>query len=49
MTTDTYAIKCPKCRNKATEVIHAETKVRKGWYCPKCGYFHPVQQDPMKE
>lgn len=32
-------IPCPKCGYKATQVINAEAKVRKGWYCPRCKHF----------
>lgn len=27
------------CGSKMWEVIHAEAKTRKGWYCPQCKGF----------
>ena len=32
-------IPCPKCNETAKEVIHAEKKIRKGWYCERCKHF----------
>jgi len=32
-------IACPKCNKEAQEVIHAEKKLRKGWWCPSCNHF----------
>jgi len=30
---------CAACGKPATQVIHAETETRRGWYCPACGSF----------
>ena len=30
---------CEKCGAEAQEVIHAERKIRRGWYCPACRHF----------
>jgi len=32
-------IACPKCRKEAQEVINAEQRIRKGWWCPACNHF----------
>lgn len=32
---------CP-CGALATEVIHAEQKCRRGWYCGECQEFEPA-------
>ena len=36
------AITCSVCGHKATQVIYAERRVRKGWYCPACRHFTPA-------
>jgi len=36
------AIYCPKCGHQADECIHAEARVRNGWYCRTCGHFTPA-------
>lgn len=35
-------IACPKCGDKAGQVVHMETKVRRGWYCGTCLHFEPA-------
>jgi len=32
-------IDCPNCGKPATDVIHAESNTRKGWYCDHCHHF----------
>jgi rubredoxin len=32
-------IVCPSCGGPAVEVIYAQQKLRRGWYCPQCGHF----------
>ncbi len=39
MIDDLKTITCPKCGEKAKEVIHAEKNIRRGWYCTKCQHF----------
>lgn len=36
---DQLATKPCQCGGTMTEVIHAEKKTRKGWYCPQCHQF----------
>jgi hypothetical protein len=42
MTDNLKAIACPQCAGKAAQVIYAERRVRKGWYCPACRHFTPA-------
>jgi len=44
MAADLGYIKCPKCGKQAQEVINAEQKVRKGWYCKHCKHFERAIQ-----
>ena len=30
---------CPKCKNKAEEIILASENKRVGWWCRACGHF----------
>ena len=32
-------IVCGCCGAQAEEVIHAEARIRRGWYCPACKEF----------
>jgi len=34
-----HTIPCPKCGAEAKEVVYAEQKLRRGWYCKKCSTF----------
>lgn len=42
MSSELSKIICPKCGQVAQQVIHAETSVRKGWYCAHCHHFEPA-------
>ena len=36
---DLRTITCPKCGNKAKEIIHAAENKRRGWYCESCKHY----------
>jgi uncharacterized protein YbaR (Trm112 family) len=40
--TDLHTIPCPKCRQPAGQVIHAESQTRKGWWCAACREWIPA-------
>ena len=39
MIDDLKTITCPKCGEKAKEIIHAAENKRRGWYCESCHHF----------
>lgn len=36
------SIACPKCQQRAAEVINAGNQLRTGWYCGMCRHFEPA-------
>jgi hypothetical protein len=39
---DMSVTNCAKCAAVATDVINAERKIRRGWYCAACGHMTPA-------